>query len=128
MAALTDLAARGASPGEVAAAVADMWQSIYTDLSKVIGSRGMYALYQRSLHLTCVPFPWLATVRDAPAHAGEFDALRDALSQHSNTTALAANSSLLENFRNLLSNLIGGSLTERLLSAALDEHFERPQP
>jgi hypothetical protein len=28
---------------------------------------------------------------------------------------------LLENFRNLLSNLIGGSLTERLLSAVLDD-------
>lgn len=125
-AALADLAARGASPGEVAAAAADMWRSIYADLSKVIGSRGMYALYQRSLHLTCVPFPWLCTVRDADAHAGEFDPLREALSQHSSTTALAANSTLLDNFRNLLSNLIGGSLTERLLSAVLENTSSGP--
>jgi hypothetical protein len=80
----------------------------------------MYALYQRSLHLTCATFPWLGTVRDAAAHAGDFDTLREALSQHSSTTALAANSALLENFRHLLSNLIGGSLTERLLSAVLE--------
>ena len=47
--------------------------------------------------------------------AGEFAALRSVLSQQRSAQVVAANGALLQTFYDLLSSLIGVSLTERLL-------------
>jgi hypothetical protein len=51
---------------------------------------------------------------DADAYAN----LRDALARHSASTAGQAQAALLQTFHDLLSSLIGASLTERLLRSA----------
>ena len=114
---LADLAVGGGDSSEVAAAATAMWQSIHADLSKIIGPKGMCALYQRSLYLEHANFPWLDALQDTALHPGQFDGLREALSQQPVAVGVAANRALLETFCGLLSHLIGESLAARLLGA-----------
>jgi len=123
---LAHLAERGADPSEIAAAATAIWRAIYAELSRIIGSRGMYALYERSLHSARTSFPWLGVVHDTGRHSGEFDGLREALSLQSATVGAAANTLLLEIFCDQLSNLVGESLTERLLAAVWDNTSSGP--
>jgi hypothetical protein len=51
---------------------------------------------------------------------GDFDSLRTTLKQQSVATAIAINGALLQQFIDLLTALIGESLTERLLQSVLD--------
>jgi hypothetical protein len=83
----------------------------------VIGQRGSAALYQRALHLARAHYSWLAACEGA-GERGEFDALRSALSTQPPEHAAAAHDSLLQTFIDLLADLIGESLTQRLLQAA----------
>lgn len=100
---------------QVAAACAATWLEVEAALAPIIGRRGVAALGQRSLHLASAQYPWL----DA-RHAGNPDTLDQALlvallaPRHSDEAAAAA-SAFLQTFRELLSNLIGASLSERLL-------------
>lgn len=86
----------------------------------MIGQRGSAALYQRSLHLARADYPWLGAAYEGAAERGEFDALRSALAQQTPEHAAAAHDSLLQTFIDLLADLIGESLTQRLLQAAWD--------
>jgi hypothetical protein len=51
---------------------------------------------------------------------GDFDALRASLKQQSVANAIATHGALLQQFIDLLTTLIGKSLTERLLQSVLD--------
>ncbi|MCQ9378940.1 hypothetical protein [Methyloversatilis sp. XJ19-49] len=82
----------------------------------------MAALVRRSLYLTRDTHPWLAPVCDAAAGQDVLVSLRSALLLQAEAEATAAQGALLENFRTLLSTLIGASLTERLLRPALDNN------
>lgn len=99
----------------VADAAVTAWRELDAALSPIIGQRGVAALYQRSLYLTRGDYPWLAGVHQATVRAGEFAPLHTVLSQQTSATAAGACSALLATFRNLLTRLIGASLTERLL-------------
>lgn len=109
-----------ADTARIADTAISTWRDIDAALSPIIGQRGVAALYKRSLDLTRADYPWLAAVHDAALQPGEFAALRTALLQRTSTDAAAANGALLRTFGNLLSNLIGGSLTERLLGFVWD--------
>jgi len=87
-------------------------------LSPVIGLRGSTALYERSLHLAQVDFLWLGAASPSAAETGRFEALRFVLVQQTPEQAAAAQDFLLHTFVNLLTDLIGPSLTRRLLQAA----------
>jgi hypothetical protein len=115
-AALADRAAQGADPHQIVTIAVKTWRDVYRALSPIIDARGVCALYQRSLHISLAQFPWLDSVHATALDAGEFDALRKALSEQASTSAATAQNSLLEVFCDLLSNLIGESLTERLLT------------
>jgi hypothetical protein len=104
-----------ANAERVADAAALTWREIHAVLSPVIGAGGVGALYQRSLHLSRGPYPWLAAVREDPQHPGEFPVLQLVLSQQTTRDVAAANDALLHTFFDLLTSLIGVSLTERLL-------------
>ncbi|MDP3874006.1 MAG: hypothetical protein Q8Q80_15215 [Methyloversatilis sp.] len=82
----------------------------------------MTALLKRSLYLTRDTHPWLAPVCDAAAGQDVLVSLRSALllQAEAEAEAEAAHGALLGNFRDLLSTLIGASLTERLLRPVLD--------
>lgn len=82
----------------------------------------MTALLKRSLYLTRDTHPWLAPVCDAAAGQDVLVSLRSALLLQSEAEAAVAHVALLENFRALLSTLIGASLTERLLRPVLDNN------
>jgi hypothetical protein len=100
---------------QIAAVAASTWREMHAVLSPVIGPGGVAALYQRSLHLTGTAYPCLGAVREDALRIGEFAALEVVLSQQTSAQALAANGALLKAFCDLLSGLIGVSLTERLL-------------
>lgn len=109
---LARLAARGADAGQIADAAIAVWDAIDRSLSPVIGQRGSDALLQRSVHLVRESYPWLG---DAAAGRDEFAALRAALAGQTPANAAAAHDSLLQTFLALLADLIGDSLTQRLL-------------
>jgi hypothetical protein len=94
---------------------ASTWREILAVLTPVIGPGGVTALYQRSLYLTRSAHPCLAAVNEEPLRPGEFAALQMVLSQQTSAHVVEVNGALLRTFGDLLSNLIGVSLTERLL-------------
>lgn len=75
-------------------------------------------LYRRCLHLTAPAHPWLAGLHEGGQATVDLAALRSAFAQQSSTSAAAAGGAFLQAFHELLSSLIGPSLTERLLRPA----------
>ncbi|HEY6645151.1 hypothetical protein [Povalibacter sp.] len=117
---LTQLAATGADARRIADRAVSMWSDVDAALSPIIGHRGVTALLRRSLLLTVPTHTALLTAHadvDAPS---DFGALRATLERQSSETAIATNDALLQKFVDLLTNLIGESLTERLLRSVPD--------
>jgi hypothetical protein len=108
-------AAEEATAGEIAGAAVATWGRMGEALSPVIGHAGFAALLKRSLFLARTAHPCLTAVFEASPEAGNLDVLRAALSQQPKLAAAAAQEALAQTFHDLLVNLIGGSLTERLL-------------
>lgn len=108
----------GADAGQIADAAVAIWTAIDKALSPVIGLRGSAALFERSLHLAQADYPWLGAADEHAAGARQFGALRSLLVQQTPDQAAAAHDFLLHTFVNLLTDLIGASLTRRLLQAA----------
>lgn len=121
LATLAQLAAEGAGSGRIADQAVATWRDVDAILSPVIGQRGVAALFKRSLHLTRAYHPWFATVRDDALHPDKLAAFQTALSQQTSADAAAANGALLQTFWDLLTHLIGGPLTERLLRSVWDD-------
>lgn len=109
------LARRAETASQVADTMVSTWQAINVALSPIIGQRGVAMLYKRSLHVTSAAHPWLTgTHEDGPATI-DMAALQSVFAQQSSTSAIAGGGALLQTFHELLSSLIGLSLTERLL-------------
>ena len=112
------LAQRSGGPAnalQVADAAVAVWRDVDAALNSVIGLRGVAALYRRSLFLQRVNYPWLASALSGPATAMDLAALKTALAQQDSAVAAAAGGATLQTFYELLTNLVGPSLTERLL-------------
>jgi hypothetical protein len=118
MTALRSIPAGGADPQGIADAAVAVWTAIDGALSPVIGARGNAALYKRSLHLTRLRYPWLAAAYEGAVQPGDYSALRAALAQQTATDASQGHEALITTFHDLLADLIGRSLTRRLLQAA----------
>jgi len=114
-ASLADRVTDGADAGQVADAVVAIWLEIDQVLHPIIGQRGVAALYNRSLHLAAVTYPWLAI--DKPGFPVQVDpsALRSALAQRTAAEAAVGGNALFHAFHELLASLVGASLTDRLL-------------
>lgn len=117
---LTDAARRAA----IAHTAVTTFNGIDAALSPIIGARGVAGLYKRSLSLTRVAHPILTAVYDGALIAGDYTALRRVLVEQSASAAASANQALLQTFIDLLTQLIGPSLTERLLLPV----FANPSP
>jgi hypothetical protein len=115
------LATGGGNAEQIADAAVATWCDVDAALSPVIGHRGVAALYKRSLHLTRAAHACLAPVHEGELQPGEFGALHATLSQQTSQDAAAAHGALLQAFCDLLTHLIGASLTEQLLRAVLDK-------
>jgi hypothetical protein len=110
--------------GVVAEATLNLWQQMAAGLAPIIGARGVDVLFGRSLHLTSRAFPRLVITGDP----GDNDALLASLKAHlaecDTNDALESSYALLGTFTELLSTLIGESLTGRLLHPV----WELPSP
>ncbi len=110
--------AEGAGADEVAEAAVLIWRNIDAALAPIIGHHGVAALLRRSQYLLRGTHPWLASCpADAPGGPA-FDALKSTLGAQAAAEAAQANGALLQVFLDLLSSLIGASLSERLLRSA----------
>jgi hypothetical protein len=118
---LTRLAADGADALRIADSAAAVWREIHATLCPIIGRRGVEALFKRSLLLTVPEHTSLVAAHWDVETLGDFDSLRAALKQQSVADALATNGALLQKFIDLLTTLIGESLTARLLQSVLDK-------
>lgn len=96
------------------------WTALEATLSPIIGQRGFAALYKRSLHRTRGTHACLNGACELIGEPDNFGSLCAALSAHANTEAMAAHRALFGTFRDLLTSLIGESLTTRLLQPILD--------
>jgi hypothetical protein len=117
-AALLTLVSQGEHAGRVSEAASATWARVEAELSPVIGSAGVAALYRRSLVRARAEGPALAEVYEATAYAKGFEPLRHALSSLSHSDAVVASRALMRAFCELLADLIGAPLTERLLEPA----------
>ena len=107
---------------QIADAMVSTWLEIDAALRPVIGQGGVAALYKRSLYLTtpahtCWPAPTKAFTRRWTSPCCE------PLAQQSNATAAAGSRALLHTFNELLTSLVGPSLTERLLRSVWANSF-----
>ena len=107
-------------PSIVAQSALATWSRIDEALSPIIGIRGVAGLYKRSLSLTRGAHPALTAVFEGVIAPGDYSTLQQALAQQSGPVAIAASGALLQTFNDLLTKLIGLSLTERLLRPVLD--------
>jgi len=107
-----------ADAAQIAAAIFAIWEEVDDALTPVIGSQGVVALFQRSVHLAAASHPWLTAERDSVKPLMQPASLRAAIALQSSTDAAAGGSAFLQTFYELLSSLVGPSLTERLLRAA----------
>lgn len=105
----------GISARRIAAGAAEAWRRVDAALSPIIGHGGVAALYRRSLFLVRADHPWLPGAHEGALDPVEFTELESVVAQQSSQDADAATDALLKTFRALLSDLIGPSLTERLL-------------
>ena len=106
---------RDSTAAEIAAACGALWLELVGVLSPIIGARGVAALGQRSLHLAGAHHPWLAAQQPGGPATMDAALLMSLLAQRSSDEAAAAGQTFFQTLRDLLSNLIGASLTERLL-------------
>jgi hypothetical protein len=99
----------------IAEAAVRLWKDYMNLLAPILGARGVEALFGRSLHVTSIAFPALASVRDQADRAIPLGPYRVCLQACDPATALEASLAHLMNFTELVSTMIGANLLERLL-------------
>ncbi|MDP9007813.1 MAG: hypothetical protein M3N91_03740 [Pseudomonadota bacterium] len=99
-----------------AEATAATWRLVATQLAPVIGARGLDVLFSRALHQVSMEFPWLAVAVDRGGSDSPMPSLMLCLTGQLASSAAEASYTLLVTFTELLSRLIGESLTTRLLA------------
>ena len=120
-AALLRHAAQGAEISRIAESAAALWQEVDRALSPIIGALGVNAIYRRSVNVIRAHYPWLHGAYEEATDGEPFAVLKSAFKQQSPMMAATANGALLQAFYNVLEQLIGGSLTTRLLEPALNK-------
>lgn len=119
---LAKCASAGWDTVSLATKVVSVWRDIDTSLAPVIGHRGVAALFGRSLHLIRSDYPWLTAPHERSTDRIDFASLQSSLSQLASANVVTISGALLDKFVQLLINLIGVSLTERLLRPVVDVH------
>lgn len=114
----TALAQRAGLPGADATveATAATWRLVAAQLAPVIGARGLEVLFSRALHMTSTTYRWLAVSENRGGGTDALPSLSECLARQDPATAAAASYKLFLTFTDLLTTLIGESLTTRLLA------------
>lgn len=119
---ITKCAAAGWDTVSIITKVVSVWRDIDAALAPIIGHRGVAALFGRSFHLTCADYPWSSAPHESTTDRIDLASLQSTLLQQTSDTVVAINGALLQKFAELLTNLIGASLTVRLLRPVVDVH------
>ena len=110
--------------GQDAILTADMivsaWEGIDSVMRQIIGKGGFNALFFRSVEVTGLTYPWLATLSHDVQSGLDLTTLRTLLLKQDTVEFATASNALLLYFFNMLVELVGLSLTERLLRPVLD--------
>lgn len=101
--------------------VIDQWELIAAHIISIIGEGGFNSLYERSVILTRLKFPWLLTSGLMPSTEQRFINLRASLEGQTTALGSEANCLLLTNFTAILESLIGAQLTTRIFRSALEK-------
>lgn len=107
--------ARGVSA--FAVAFIDLWRQMGERLEPVIGTRGFNVLFERSIQIASKAFPWLSHIEASEGIGVSLTGLKEGLEGQEVTVASDASYTVLVSFTDLLTGLIGASLTDRLLRA-----------
>jgi len=110
-----------ANAATVAHEVVSRWKAIEIELGGVIGTRGVAGLYQHGLRRVARSHPWLTAALDENLARMDLEALDRVLAAQSDAEAIVGGRALLQTFYDLLANLIGAPLTERLLRPVLTD-------
>ncbi|MEP7056368.1 MAG: hypothetical protein ABI809_01165 [Caldimonas sp.] len=113
--ALLHLVEKGGDAADVAETIVSTWQKIDAALHPIIGKGGVAALYKQSLYLAGARRPFFAEMHQRSATELDLAALKSVLEQQSGEGAAASGQALLQTFHELLTRMVGSSLTERLL-------------
>lgn len=100
----------------VANAAMARWEVIADALTPVLGRRGVAALYRRTIYVTGRTYPCILQAFETTEPV-TFKNLRKVLTQQSVEVATAVADASIENFHELLNNLIGVPLTQTLLGS-----------
>ncbi len=118
----TALVGRAQADGaSLAAAAAVSWGKVGDALAPVIGELGVVALFDRSLHLAAIEFPWLSEAQRGARLELSAENLRRCLAAREDADpegVAAASCAHICLFAELLALLIGQALSERLLQPA----------
>ena len=125
---LANRVASDATAAQIADAMGATWQDIDAALASIIGSRGVAALYKRSLYVAASAHPWLASAHGQTESAIDLAALKSTVSQQSSAAAALGCKTLFQTFHQLLGSLVGDSLTERLLRSVWTDSSSGPPP
>jgi len=105
-------------PGAVHDVAVDLWERLAVKLISIIGDGGFQSLYARSIHLTSIHFSWLARSVQSSAADSRFVGLKASLERRESAEASEASIALLITFIDILTLLIGDSLTASILRSA----------
>jgi len=115
VASLAHRAGPDADTARIAEAIVAILQDISAALTPIIGQQGVIALYRRSLHLCASTHPRLACTYDNLHTPMDLIELKTVLVEQDETDAQFFGEMLLTTLYELLTTLIGPSLTARLL-------------
>ncbi|MBC7548677.1 MAG: hypothetical protein H7224_08585 [Polaromonas sp.] len=118
--------ASGEDALNIARAVVSTWTEISQVIAPVVGARGVFALYERSLYLTRSQHPWIASVQEHGGLEVSLVSLETVLAQKDCATAAAGGTHHLQTFYEVLSSLIGPSLTDSLLRSIWENSTNGP--
>ncbi|WP_207850021.1 MULTISPECIES: hypothetical protein [unclassified Pseudomonas] len=115
IAALAHRIGPNADSARIAQAIVSTLQAVEAALTPIIGLQGVAALYRRSLKLCASRHPRVAHISDRVQASLDLHALDSQLVTESEADALYFGEVMLITFYELLTTLIGPSLTARLL-------------
>jgi hypothetical protein len=104
-----------ADTSQVADSVVALWLQIDQALHPILGHRGVAALFKRSVKHTAARFPWLGQDPQDALAVVDPSVLKAALLLQTAAEATAGVDSLFQSLRDLLTSLVGSSLTDQLL-------------
>ena len=126
VATLVQRAGGGATAPELAEFVVSAWQTIEASLTPIIGQCSVATLYKRSCYLASREHAWLMDIHDGMQTTMNLAALKSALLEQGSSEIAAGAGRALQMFYEVLANLLGASLTERLLQSVWADLLPAP--